>query len=183
MKNTLAILFALALGTTANAATVSFGPASAGGSGPVVTFSDLVVPTAISGDAILTFTVNGDLNSSREYIDVSFDGISLGRVLNNNTTDDAFDFGNGDVGNQSRSDLTGSATISQSDYETVAADGLITLTFDTAANVDCCGTINTLLGSLTFASAPVPAVPLPASSLLLLGGLAGFGALRASKKS
>jgi hypothetical protein len=167
--------------TAAQAASISFGPTSASGSGPTINFSGLVAPTGITGDATITFTVNGDLNSSSEYIDINLDGFSLGRVFDNNSANDAFDFA-GDSGNQSQSDLTGSATISNAVMAGLIADGLLNLSFSFSNSVDCCGSVNKLVGTISYAD--IAPVPLPASLPFLLAGLGGFGiAARRKKKA
>jgi len=172
-KILLSVLLVLSFG--ANAAVISFGPASASGSGPLITFNNLVTPTGIVGDAIITLNVNGDFNSDFEYADVSLDGLSLGRIFDNNTTNDPFNFNN-DVGNQSQSTLTGSATIANLDFAALIIDGFLNLSFDTSSNVNCCGTVNHLSGTITFNE--VSAVPVPAALFLFAPALLGFFGLR-----
>lgn len=174
------LAFMLAMVTSAaHAATINFGPSSAGGSGPTILFNNLVTPTAILGDATFNFTVNGDLNSSNEFVDVSIDGVSLGRVFDNNTTNDPFNFAS-DIGNQSQSDLSGSATISNAIFAPLIADGILNLTFNFSGPVDFAGTVNKLEGSITFTE--VSSVPLPASALFLLSGIFGLGVLRRRRR-
>ncbi len=171
------ILFAAGLTVAASAASastmanISFGPSNAGGSGPLITFNGLAAPNTISGDATFTFTVNGDLDFVSEYVDILIDGFSLGRVFDNNSANDAFDFAN-DLGNQSQSNLTGSATISNAIMAGLIADGNLDLSFQFSQDVNFAGTVNTLFGDISYL--PATPVPLPASLPLLL---AGFGAL------
>jgi len=169
----------LVAGFSANAAVISFGPTSAGGSGPLITFNNLATPTTIIGDAIITLNINGDFDYFSEYADVSLDGFSLGRVLDNNTANDPFNFAN-DQGNQSRSIVTGSATIANADFASLILDGLLNLSFQTSSGVNCCGTVNHLSGSITFTE--VSAVPLPAAAFMFIPALLGFMGFRRKAK-
>ncbi len=170
----------LAASFSANAAVISFGPASASGSGPVINFNNLVTPTGIIGDATITLNINGDFDWSGEFADITLDGFSLGRVLDNNTTNDAFNFA-GDAGNQSASTVTGSATIANSVFASLILDGLLNLSFDTSAAVNCCGTVNHLSGTITFNE--VSAVPIPAAAFMFAPALLGFMGLRRKAKN
>ena len=178
MKNLLlSTVLAMAAGS-ASAATLNFGPVAGVGTGHNQAFS-LATPTTILGDAILTFSVRDDLNSSGEYIDVSIEGFSLGRVFDNNSANDAFDFAS-DQGKQYSSLHTGSATIANADFAPLIADGFLNLLFDFSGSVHEFGS-RTLYGSVSFNS--IAPVPLPASLGLLGFGFAGMGALRARRKS
>jgi len=170
-KILLSVLLVLSFG--ANAAVISFGPASASGSGPLITFNNLVTPTNIVGDAIITLNVKGDFNSYFEYADVSLDGFSLGRIFDNNTANDPFNFNN-DIGSYNAE--TGSATIANLDFAALIIDGFLNLSFDTSSNVNCCGTVNHLSGTITFNE--VSAVPVPAALFLFAPALLGFFGLR-----
>ncbi len=170
---------------SAHAILISFGPTSASGSGPLITFNNLATPTMITGDATVSLTVNGDLNSSHENVLVMLDGLSLGRVLNNITTDDLFNFPNNDRGNQSRSNLTGTATISNAAFAPLIADGLLNLSFQFTNAVNCCGTVNTLSGSIGFTETVTDPVDVPEpGTLALLGlGVAGMGLARRRRQA
>ena len=178
-KLILAAVLTVATGA-AQAATLTFGPHSGNGTGHNATFN-LVTPTALVGDAVLTFSVRDDLDWRTEFIDVSIEGFSLGRVFDNRRNNDAFNFRN-DVGTQYRRLHTGSATISNADFAPLIADGTLSLLFDFSNRVhQLRGRGRQLFGSITFTE--VAAVPLPASLGLLGFGLAGLGALRARRKS
>ena len=116
-----------------------------------------------------------------EYVDVSVDGFSLGRVFDNNSSNDAFNFP-ADRGSQNTRTHTGSATIANSVFSGLIADGVLNILFDFSREVNFLGSVNRLSGSITFDETPAP-VPLPASLGLLGFGLAGLGALRARRKS
>jgi len=164
----------------ANAAVISFGPTSAGGSGPLITFDNLVTPTSIIGDAIITLNIKGDFNSVSEYADVSLDGFSLGRIFDNNTANDAFNF-TFDVGNQHQSIMTGSAIIANSDFASLILDGLLNLSFNTSSAVDYKGSVTHLSGTITFNE--VSAVPVPAALFMFAPALLGFFGLRRKLKA
>lgn len=136
--------------------------------------------SAIVGDATISVTVNGDLDSPVEYIDILLDGFSLGRVFDNNTANDPFDFA-GDEGNESASHLTGSATIANADFAPLIADGLWSLSFDFSSNVNRCGNVNLLEGSITYNSTTTP-VPAPAALPLLLKVMGGMGVVASRRR-
>lgn len=165
----------LAMSSMANATVIPFGPASASGNGPVISFMDLATVTGTYSDATITVNINGDLDSVSEYVDVDFDGLSLGRILNNDSSDDEFDFA-GDAGNQSQSTITGVATIDQATFAGLIADGDLDLSFDTSYAVGCCGTINHLSGTIAFEG--YSAVSEPGTIALLGLGILGLGMAR-----
>lgn len=188
MKRTLiAALLLAATASTASAATLSFGPVSRNGSGPNIAFNNLVTPSVVNGDAIFTFSVRADLNWFTEYVTVFLDGVSLGRVFDNNTSNDAFDFDQ-DRGTQHTRLHTGSATIAQSVFAGLVADGELDILFDFSREVNFQRSVRHLSGSITYDStvdsSPLPAaVPLPAPFALLGAGLVGLGALRRRKRA
>ncbi len=164
--------------TASQAVTIDFGPTSSGAADPLITFTGLSVPTTVTGNATLSLTVRGDLNAGNEYLDVSLDGFSLGRLFDGNPNNDLFDL-HPDVGNQSRSNLITTATILNTDFAPLISDGVLNLTFDFSPSVNCCGPVQLLEGSITFDSGAT--VPLPAALPLLglaLGGLGFVGRRR-----
>ena len=195
-----AALLALACGP-ASAATIPFGPdfmIDENGS-HVLAFA---VPVLSSGDAVLSLSITGDYDRDFEYADVSLDGLSLGRILNENGADDrfAFDFdGVDDVPRDTSrpSDSpdyarlwTSSAVISLAELAPLIVDGELVLTVAPSSNVSKGATRNFpasfaaptqaasfVEGALTF-DAVAAAVPLPAGLPLLLGGFGAFALLR-----
>ena len=95
--------------------------------------------TDAAADGFLDLTTFGDFSNAFEYIDVSIEGVSLGRLWNNDTSDDWF------VGNNADNDRGGEydrvvsgATINQSavaqltenQLDTFLADGVLIISFD-----------------------------------------------------
>lgn len=83
MKTTLFAACLVACTGTAQAVTITLGPGSnTHSSYPYLDFDNLVTPTSISGDAVLSFVIEeADLEKSHEYLEVSIDGVSLERLL------------------------------------------------------------------------------------------------------
>lgn len=172
---------------SANAALIEFGPTSSNAMGPEITYTDVVTPTSITGDATVSLSVEGDLDWSSEYIDITFDSFSLGRIFDNDSSNDLFDF-SGDEGNQHGSVLSGTATISEADFAALIADGDLDLTFAANPFVDLVksGFSLKLSGSISFddsSSSSSTAVPEPGSLALLGLGLAGIGISRKKAKA
>lgn len=189
MKSLLTAAALMLAATSAQAVTITFGPASSTDAGPLIAFENVATPTAIVGDAVLSFSVVGDLNALSENVSVTLDGLSLGTVFNGNSTDDAFDVA-GDIGVQAGT--TGamnvaSTVISEAVMAGIIGDGLVSLSFDFSPNVDDFGSVQILSASLTFTDpnnlqvVASNVVPLPASALLLLAGLGGIGAMARRK--
>lgn len=191
MKSVMSAAFFLLGSTAAQAVTLTFGPVSEAGNGITSTFSGLSVPTATQGDATFSFSVRDDLNWSREHVDISIDGYSLGRVFDNNSSNDIFDVA-GDVGAQYQM-TTASATIDQGIFANLISDGVLEIVFEFSAQVTDLDWYyenlpgygaRSLSGSISFDEASLAPVPLPASvgmlglGLMVLGG----GALRNRRK-
>ncbi|MQY43262.1 VPLPA-CTERM sorting domain-containing protein [Epibacterium sp. SM1969] len=181
----LAAALCLASAAGAQAATIAFGPTAQDGAGPNIEFNNLLALPTVIGNATFTFSVRGDLNWFGEYVDVSIDGFSLGRVFDNNPRNDAFDFYR-DRATQQTELHTGSATIDQSVFANLVSDGELNILFDFSPLVDWNGAVRHLSGSITYDAGvdnSIAPVPLPASAALLIGGLFGLGALRRRKKA
>ena len=95
--------------------------------------------TVATGDGFLNLTTFGDFSNANEYIDVSIEGVSLGRLWDNDTTNDNF------VGNLEDNDRgleygenvsteTGNpgavAQLTQDQLNAFLADGVLSVSFD-----------------------------------------------------
>ncbi|MDA1305135.1 MAG: PEP-CTERM sorting domain-containing protein [Nitrospirae bacterium] len=190
----------LSLAGQAQAVSINFGPETQGGAGPDFSFTP-VVPNSILGDAVLSLTLNGDFNGNHEFAEVYLEGLYLGKILNGNSGDDVFNFGNGDNPDPesgSVTEVTGTTTILNLDFASLIADGLLTIEVKTNEFVE--NDLTTIYGSISYE--PVPVVVLPPdtnddpmdppstnpvpepSTLILLGtGLAGIVAWQRNKRS
>ena len=167
----------LAAPAQADSFSVDFGPVSSDVNGVDFTFN-LVVPTVIIGDGTLTLTLDGDFNTSSEYADVILDGLLIGRILDDDTGNDPFNFANGDDPDASSSagdPDTGSATISNAILAPRIADGLLVLQINTSSTVNFSTT--TVSGTLSFKTVPEP------TCLALLCGALGTILLRRRRRT
>lgn len=123
-----------------------FADAYAGGSSFTRTISG--VDTTASTDATFTLIANGDFDGdnndyyangysgfgdSAEWLRVQVEGVDLGYFLNRNDSDDQFsgsDYGSWNGAN------SGTATISQAQWQQIVADGQITITYTLGSHVD-----------------------------------------------
>ena len=137
----------------------------------------MVTPTTITGDATLTLSAKGDFNGSDAWAKIWLDGVDLGVILNNNATDDAFDFSR-DRGNNKVSKVTGSMTISEDVFASLIKDGFLNLTLDTNFFVE---SIKHVSGTISFNENV--SVPEPSTFALLFLGLAGIGFSRRKIKA
>ena len=162
---------AASLFSAASAATIEFGPTRVSKSGPTITFEDLVTPTSIVGDAILTFTVESALIRADQNVEIFLDGISIGTVFDNNEANDPFDQPGDQV--TSYAALTVSATLAESFMADLLADGLLTLVFQFSDEVNDADTI--VSGSIAFETTPIP---VPAAAWIMIAGLGGLVSMR-----
>jgi hypothetical protein len=179
MRKVCCLLLCLFTGSVnAGLMTIEFGPSSGSGKGPLITFDDLITPKTIVGDAIFTLNIAGDFATKFEYADLMIDDFSLGRIFNNKTDDDLFDFNGDDTksNNWNQKVETSTATISESIFSRLIADGMLDLSFQASRWVDCCssnGSVSHISGSITFDDGI--SVPEPALLALFGLGLVGFG--------
>lgn len=150
----------------------AFGPMGA------VTFSFSNLPTVALSDAVMTLVIHGDLNGHSEAVDFFIDGVSYGRLLDNNPANDGFDFQdlglpNNDFASQTYQPNIGTSVLHLTDLQDALSDGELIFTIDPTPQVE----------NVNFAglypreefiefSIVFDAVPEPASIALLgLGGL------------
>lgn len=96
--------------------------------------------TNAAGNGFLDLTTFGDFSNQFEYIDVSIEGVPLGRLWDNNTTNDSFVGNNADndVGQEYGTSPNGGgvtnsnaiAQLTESQLDTFLADGVLTISFD-----------------------------------------------------
>lgn len=189
LKSILAVGLLVAAGT-ANAATTNFGPIFTNSTGASVSV-DVAVDTASTTLTGFNLTLQGDLSYFEEYVDITIDGVSIGRILDDDSSNDPFNFAN-DNGLYDFGDppLSGSAALNI-DISSLVSDGLLSIQFQTTSWTDFSSAGSGVFsgnnffaafqGSLTTDS--VSPVPLPAAGFLLIAGLGGLGALRRKKKS
>ena len=128
----------------------------------------LGVSTMAAGDATITFDVVGDFNGTDEFLDISVDGFSLGRLFNGTDGDDLFDFGGDDPGSTVLFDgVSATATIALADFAALVADGALSFVVDpTEAQQAPQGVPAGLTITVSYA------IPTPgAAGLLAVGGL------------
>ena len=171
----------------ANAGLITLDPDSLTSPGGSVTYTGLISPTTTFSDAIFTLNIAGDFdnNDSTESVLITVDGFSLGRIFDNNTVNDLFDFSNDDyIGSHSNMvNMTGVAVIAQTDWATIIADGTVNITFDFSSGVNCCTFPYAFTsGNITFDSVSVPEPSTLAIFALGIMGLAARRSLLVNKK-
>jgi hypothetical protein len=178
MKKIVALL-GLLFASTSNAAIIELEPKATDVDGGSIIYSNLATPTVTATDAIFSLSIAGDFdnNNSSESVLVTIDGYSLGRIFDNDVNNDVFDFVGddyiGDHGNMLY--MSGTATIEQSIWANIIADGLVNITFDLSTGVNCCSNPHAFTsGNIRFSEVAEPA----SMGLFLLG----FAALASSRK-
>lgn len=118
--------------------------------------------------ATLTLEAFGDFadfngfRDGSEYIDVSVEGISLGRFLDSDEGNDRFTGPAGDLGSQYESPSTGVATLAEAEVEAILADGQVVITYTMGPGVNDLtyyyGTQEYLKATLAFTATVPPVV-------------------------
>lgn len=174
--------FALAISGFANAGLISidFGPESSEVDGVDFLFN-LATPTSIIGDATLELYLQGDFccgDSATEYADIFLDGLSLGRVLDEITGNDRFNFPINDIAQSAFDPILGSATITLAEMLPMLADGNIILSINTSSAVGAVTT--TVSGTLSFETVDVPE---PSTLAVFTLGLMGLASRKFKKQA
>lgn len=139
---------------------------------------DFDTPTHSLGDATLSLRLLVYFKAESEYIDVTLEGLGLGKVLDNDPDNDIFGI-SADIGCQdtfsSCRNITMTADISFADLNPRINDGILSITFDPSGDVN-----NLLSRRQEFVSATISfntadAVPEPGSLALLSFCLVGLG--------
>ena len=133
-----------------------------------ITFSAL--PTQSVAGGTLNLVTFGDFDSPMEYIDVTIDGVSFGRLWDSNPLNDQFNgtIADNDIGRQYNAPTGNPAanlTLSKAVLDGILADGTFLIGFSFGPTVS--NVFNTpnefITATLTYESASVAAVPEPAS--------------------
>ncbi len=155
-----------------------------------ITFTGL--PTNSVAGGVLNLVTFGDFDAASEYIDISIDGVSFGRLWDNNTANDSFE---GTVLDDDRGQQYGSfgtnpganLVLSEAVLDGFLADGTVVIGFDNfGPGVDNlqANPNEFITATLEYQSVDVSAVPEP-SSLALFGigaCIAGLGAARRRRR-
>lgn len=142
--------------------------------------------TATSG-AIVTLGIQGDFNGLNEFLDITVETFSLGRIFDGIDGNDGFDLAGDSPGSAILTNVIElSAFIPLATLSTLIADGFLNFGFiPTEANQPGQGVPASLSLSVSFENDDISAVPVPAALPLFGTGLAimGFMGWRRKRKA
>lgn len=139
----------------------------------------ILTPVKAFSNGTFTLNIRGDFDTNSEWINVDIEGFNLGRLFDNNPSNDLFDFAT-DVGTQYGSPVTTSAIIPLANLTSILADGALRITYTLGPQVNNLQTGEFANASISFENAS--AVPEPATLTLLSFGLFGLAAARRQAK-
>ena len=144
-----------------------------------ITFSGL--PTSSAAGGTLSLEVFGDFNtSSLEWLAVTMDGVSLGRILDANVNNDNFVGIPGDIGNQYISPTFAGLSFTKTEFDNYLANGSLDLGFSFGPHVSNLfpGTAEEYItATIEFTAVPEP------STFALAAGLLAFGLIQMRRKN
>ena len=158
-------------------------------------FDDIDTTSPVVSTANFTLNLTGDFSGLFEYLNITLDEgqseeLNLGNVLDGNTFNDEFSFGNeinffgwtfmSDWGSDSQT-LVGTAEISQVDWTNIIADGELSVSLDASRFVSDFTSSGSISYDVTDQEPSVD-VPEPASLAIFGFALLGFAVRRRAKK-